>query len=228
MLTVACVNVGTKYGVEYVERLRTMVENHLSSPHRFVCLTDQPGLYESGKVQALDISRERLSGWWAKLKLFDAGFRAQNGLGQWLYFDLDTVIIRDISPLARWAGSFAICENFTRLAGNLKWPCGYGSCVMSIGQGFGVTLWNEFNRDRDGAIRTSPRGDQQFIEKQYPHALLLQDEMPEDFFIGYRRLTQVKPERASVVVFAGNHKPDNSPFPWVQTAWLGSQTARTS
>jgi hypothetical protein len=169
----------------------------------------------------LDISKERLSGWWAKLKLFDPVFRARNGMGRWLYFDLDTVILRDLSPLAEWNGSFGICGNFTRAAGHTEWPCAYGSCVMSLGMGYGSSLWRLFNNDREAAMKISPKGDQQFIEKVYPHAHILQCCVPPKFFIGYRDLNNQVPEAASVVVFAGNHKPDNSQFPWVAKAWQG-------
>ncbi|MFM8903690.1 MAG: glycosyltransferase, partial [Verrucomicrobiota bacterium] len=40
MATILCMKWGTKYGPEYVNRLRSMVRRHLRMPHRFVCLTD--------------------------------------------------------------------------------------------------------------------------------------------------------------------------------------------
>ncbi|CAM9509636.1 unnamed protein product [Phaeothamnion confervicola] len=39
-LTVVCVKWGTKYGVEYVNRLAWAIRRHLPLPHRFVCLAD--------------------------------------------------------------------------------------------------------------------------------------------------------------------------------------------
>ena len=39
-VTVLCVKFGTKYGREYIERLRNMVSRHLTVPYEFVCLTD--------------------------------------------------------------------------------------------------------------------------------------------------------------------------------------------
>ena len=39
-VTVLCVKFGTKYGREYIERLRNMVSRHLTVPYEFVCITD--------------------------------------------------------------------------------------------------------------------------------------------------------------------------------------------
>jgi hypothetical protein len=209
VITVACVRVGTKYGPEYVDRLESMAARHLAS-HRFVCLTDQPDT----PGETIDVSACGLDGWWAKMCLFDRRLIP----GRVLFFDLDTVILNDLTPLAEWGGAFGICESFTRRAGNLNWPCRYGSCVMSIGPGFGQDIWERFDRDRDAIMRRCTRGDQQAIEALHPTATLLQDELPEGFFMGYRDLTDTKPD-ASVIVFGGRRKPGNSPYQWVTDAW---------
>src|SRR3990167_5112266 len=163
-------------------------------------------------VTTVDIRQERLSGWWAKMKLFDSDFRKRVAPGRWLYFDLDTVLLQSIQPLVEWSGEFGICANFTRLAGHLTWPCKYGSCVMSLAEGFGEEIWAKFNKDRGGYIRQCTRGDQELIEQLHPGATLLQGTLPPKFFVGYRDLTDATPE-AAVVVFAGTHKQSNSPYP---------------
>lgn len=218
-MTIACVYVGTRYSQHYVTRLRSMAKRYADSEHRFICLTDSPEYIQSLGVEAADIGHERLSGWWAKMKLFDAAFRKQTAPGRWVYFDLDTVLLGSIQPLLEWKGEFGICANFTRLSGHLAWPCKYGSCVMSLAEGFGQQMWEKFNKDRSGYIRQCTRGDQELIEHLYPNATLLQDVLPAGFFIGYRDLEETAPQ-AAVVVFAGNHKPDNSPLPWVREAWV--------
>lgn len=91
MLTVACVNVGNYEGRgdEYVRRLRSMVDRHLSQPHRFECITqsDKPG-------------------WWAKIDLFQPG-RFE---GRVLYFDLDTVITGELDTLASHKGTVYLTD----------------------------------------------------------------------------------------------------------------------
>lgn len=88
-LTVACVlKSGGHYDAEYVERLRDGVRNNLIIPYRFVCLSD------------VDVPCERielkydLPGWWSKMELFRPDIPEDI-----LYFDLDTVIVGDLTPL---------------------------------------------------------------------------------------------------------------------------------
>ena len=97
-MIVACVRNGTKYGTDYVYRLRAMVERHLKVPHWFVCLTDRPD--ELPDVVTVDIKRHGLPGWFAKMALFEPTWR--NGQ-RVIYFDLDTVICGDLKPLAALA-----------------------------------------------------------------------------------------------------------------------------
>ena len=38
-------------------------------------------------------------------------------------------------------------------------------------------------------------------------------------YFGYRDFTATRPADASIAIFAGSHKPDNSPHQWVKDAW---------
>lgn len=111
-LTVACVlrrgglYLGSREGAyfaKYVRILRDSVAEHLSLPHRFVCLTDVP--VPCAHIDLLDLS----PGAWAKLELFKRG----QFDGPVLYFDLATVVLGDLDELARVAldGEFgALCH----------------------------------------------------------------------------------------------------------------------
>lgn len=214
-MIVACVRIGTRYPVGYVYKLKAMVACYLPIDHKFVCITDRPlDLPGIEKVPVYD-----LMGWWAKLKLFDPLW---GRVGQRiLYFDLDTVICGDLSPLAALDVEFGICANFTRAAGNLNWPCRYGSCVMTIGPSFGADVWRNFNVDKNAIMaRAGHYGDQKAIEELIPAATLLQEVLPTGFFLGYRDLKASKPPGCSVVVFAGNSKPHNCAEPWIKDAWV--------
>lgn len=213
MITVGCVKVGTKYGPEYVERLDSMLARHCPIEYRLICLTDDP---KSVDVMTIDVSGYGLTGWWAKMTLFDPKLR---GRGPWLYFDLDTVICGDIAPLALWTGEFGICENFTRLAGHPTWPCRYGSCVMAFAQGFGQGVFDRFMADRDALMEKAGKfGDQIVIEWLKPDARILQADMP-DLFKSYRDLDDTGPGKSSVICFGGRHGPNNSEYEWVRNAW---------
>jgi hypothetical protein len=215
-LTVACVRTGTRYGAEYVYRLRDGVARHLKRPHRFVCLTDRPE--DLPNVETIDVSGDGLAGWWAKMILFQLAGGCADRI---LYFDLDTVICGPLDPLADLDVEFGICGNFARAAGNLSWPCRYGSCVMTIRAGYGGAVWREFDANRDYYMgQAGNYGDQKAIEMLIPVATILQDVMPPRFFLGYRDVTERKPEHCSLVIFAGRSKPHNCDTQWIKAEWI--------
>lgn len=225
MLTVACVDVGVKYPRHYVTRLQQMVAKWLWVPHRFICLTDDPEPIPN--VESVNIGWTQLAGWWAKMALFDPEIR---GPGPCLYFDLDTIITGTLAPLAdaRYYERFGICANFTRAAGNTRWPCRYGSCVMTFPAGWGAGIWQEFRSAPDDYMHDNPKGDQQLIEHLVPNAVMLQDNLPPGYFVGYRELYRhplAPPPGASIIVYGGREKPHNTPLQWARNAWRGEQSA---
>jgi len=215
-LIIACVRTGTRYSLLYVTKLRNMVARHLKRPYTMVCLTDQPGRCEG--VTFIDVTATSLQGWWAKMLLFEPEWRGRDKV---VYLDLDTVVIGDPAPLADVPGEFAICENFTRLAGNADYPCKFNSSVMVIGGGMASFVWTAFQRRQELLLMTHARhGDQACIEELYPRAALLQSLVPKGFFCNYRDLTMHKPKQAAIINFGGSRKPDNCPIPWVQQEWM--------
>lgn len=103
MLTVATVlRSGGVYDATWVECLQRQVRAHLPVDHRFVCLSD------------VDVPCERIGletewpGWWAKLELWRPGTFSDRVL----YFDLDTLIVDDISALATYEGNRAALDDF--------------------------------------------------------------------------------------------------------------------
>ena len=216
MITVACVWTGTKYGPEYVERLRNMAGRHLDRPHRVLCLTDRPE--KIAGVDRINIAATGLTAWWAKMLLFVPSIR---GPDRTLYFDLDTVICGDLGPLADLDCDFGICGNFARAAGHPAWPCAYGSCVMTFAPTWGRDVYDQFMMDREHIIDACGRyGDQMAIERLVPDATILQERLPHGFFLNKRDLGAVKPDSASVVVFGGAARPHNCTFGWVKEAWI--------
>lgn len=215
MITVACVRTGTRYGTEYVYRLKRGVARNLNQPHRFVCLTDRPD--ELVNVETIDVSGDGLQGWWAKLILLQLAAGSSDRI---IYLDLDTVVCGDLSPLAELDVAFGICGNFTRAAGCMTWPCRYGSCVMSFAAGFGKAEWAEFNQRREFYMgQAGYYGDQKAFELLIPAATILQDVLPPGFFLGYRDITEQKPEHCGLVIFAGKSKPHNCTTEWIVDAW---------
>lgn len=245
MITIACVRIGKKYPSEYVAKLFSMLRRYLPKQlemvngenaftiksaeqflkkYRFVCLTDQPEQFPGVEnipvwhlMEKYNLKKEH--GWWAKIFLFN---RSLVGTEQLLYFDLDTVIINSLGPLLKaiWKRQFfAICENFTMLAGHSTWPCRYGSCLMYLPKNFGQSVFNSFIRNPANAIRENPKGDQQFIERQIPNAIYFQDICPPGYIVGRRDFTDQRPKEAAIMIFAGPHKPHNTKIGWLRNEW---------
>ena len=216
-MIVACVRTGTKYPIEYVYRLRDMVARHLKVPYKFVCLTDDPNLLPDIDCVVVE---KGLLGWWAKMQLFNTRWRQGHKV---IYFDLDMVICGELAPLAALEVDFAVCGSFTRAAGNKNWPCIYGSCCMVLGVNLGVYIWEIFCRNKVALMAAAGNyGDQMALQHIYPDATILQDVLPQGFFLGYRHLTHHKPEGCSVVVFAGSNKPHNCNEQWIEKEWARS------
>jgi len=211
---IICVRTGTKYGIEYVERLRNMVRRYHPNMH-IRCLTDQPERADG--VEFVDISMWRLPGWWAKMTVFRPDLRDYAPSA--IYLDLDTVITGSLKPLLDLKTDFAICANFTRLAGNKDWPCKYGSCVMRFNGAFGYDVLHKFTKNADRYMEQCPKGDQQAIERIWPDADILQDMLPSGYMMGYRDFPAQKPDSLSLAIFAGSHKPHNTPHKWLKEAW---------
>lgn len=86
---VFCVNVGDKYSIEYVYKLKAAIERHLSYSHKFFVYTDQPKNYPFSIKAEYDLET-----WWNKLLVFE-------NTGPCLYFDLDTIVHGSLDKLVQ-------------------------------------------------------------------------------------------------------------------------------
>lgn len=93
MLQVVCVKVGDKYGPEWVNRLFRAVSLHLSLPHDFACLTDDPIGIDCRIIRS---SRPDLEGWWQKVALFGPQPYVSDRIA---YLDLDTVVTGSLDEI---------------------------------------------------------------------------------------------------------------------------------
>ena len=118
-LIVACVWWGTKYGVEYVEKLRNSVARNLSVPYEFVCITDREDVPEGVRAIPTPVANELCQstnsygdgkGWWAKVGLFKPGLFGD--ATRIMYLDLDVVVCGSLDRIACSQESFCMIENF--------------------------------------------------------------------------------------------------------------------
>jgi hypothetical protein len=199
-ITVACVKAKPNYGHEYVNRLHRAVREHFPVRHRFVCFTDDA----SGVMCNTKGLPQGIGGWWAKLALFRDGVLKDRVI----YFDLDTLVVDDISFLAEYEGSFALLRDFYR-------PDGYGSGVM-VWNGEHSYIWNKWVA---AGRPLHPLGDQGWMEQQVK-AELLQELYPGAFKSFKADELEDGPKGAAVVSFHGVPKQhDFADDHWVSKAW---------
>ena len=84
---------GTRYGVEFANKLFKAVNRHLTRPFRFVCFTDDEAGLADGitayPIPEIDIAPPKLYTGWRKLCLFKPGLPIE---GPCLFLDLDLLI----------------------------------------------------------------------------------------------------------------------------------------
>lgn len=161
---ILCVRFGTKYGREYVERLRNMIKRHTTLPHEIVCLTDDQHPIE-GVRSIVRPNQNYAKGWWHKVHMFDPGLPLQ---GRILYFDLDVVIHNNIDKLiSHERNHFLGILDFNRKF-HATWKY-LNSSVLSWNFGTQTHIWDEFKKDPNLAMRM--QGDQDWIWKTSHHIL---------------------------------------------------------
>ena len=188
MLKVACVyKTGGVYTAEYVHGLRAGVERHLSWPFEWVCLSDDPSV-------ATHALHENLPGWWSKFELMTLVG------GRVLYFDLDTVIHGDITPLAH-VERLTLLRDFYR-------PDGLGSGLMMLPEADREEMWDHWEKSPHGHMgRFAIEGDQAVMEMRWlDRANRWQDVLP-GVIVSYKAHPLAERDKASVTCYHGSPKP---------------------
>jgi hypothetical protein len=158
----ACVIHGDAYDWIYVERLYRMVSRNISAqlvfhvftehdrsvpPHMVKhCLEPWPGV--AGPKRA----------WWYKLQMFDP----RHWSGDLLYFDLDVVIVNDITwAVQESTEQFWAVRDFRYLQRSTHW--GINSSMMWWNVAKFAWVWEKFSTDMSSIIQQFP-GDQDFLQ----------------------------------------------------------------
>lgn len=190
MLTVACVlRVSNDYDAEYVQQLSDAVFAYLPSPHRFVCLSDVP------------VPCERIPfeydwpTWWSKIELFKLPPPV-------LYFDLDTMIVGDLTDIAATASllPFVALQDFYR-------EKGLGSGMMSWASDMSRLYRTFAERPGFWQDRCHRLGDQGFIEQTFTVAGKWQTILPGQVVSYKKHAKDGVPDDARVICFHGKPKP---------------------
>lgn len=234
MTNVCCVNWGTKYGVEYTLRLYNMVKRHTTKDFKFYVLTDQTERYNKyNDIIAIELDTD-LVGWWNKLLLFKDGVLPK---GEYLYFDLDVVIVDDIDCLFEHP-SFGIIRDFIRPSNGLLPGPEYNSSILKFDNRTTNGIWLHYINNKklwhDYQKQVHFFGDQNVIShyvNTYPDFLSV---FPDELIWSYKKGVErgktagdrsryfgdTIPPNGRVCVFHGEPSPDKVETEWVKKNWV--------
>lgn len=234
-----CVKWGDKYPAEYVNRLHSMITRHINGKFTLYCLTDNSSDLNSD-IRPLPILDDSLSGWWHKLSLFQGDFHGLKG--DFLYLDLDVVIVGDLDEFFSYKPGFFLASK-DLLTGALN------SSVFRFHIGSQPQIWDSF-QENASFIASHYKGDQDWITEKVVNESIWPEEWVVSFKkqcnariprtygrlgVIWRRLGWMKvegeaelPERARIVQFHGKPDPEDvmdgsydiyKAAPWIKEYW---------
>jgi hypothetical protein len=190
MITIACVyKSGKKFNISYVEKLYNMVSRNMTLPFEFVCLTD---VQADVPFRLIKLKYE-LPGWWSKFELFRHGIYNTDYV---LYFDLDTLILRNIDEITEVVRQheFLMLRGFNLEARKLGDTPASGIMGFKVGSEIINYIYSEFFKDPALNIRKTEAkggpggqgGDQGFTGDLlgWDNIKKFQDYLPEGYIAG--------------------------------------------
>lgn len=205
---------GGDYTQEYVEKLFASIKRNLhESPEmEYICLTDLPIKTSDFTVKPL---LHNYPGWWSKVEVFRPGLTKAELC---VYFDLDTIILRDISDILTVKGG----KTFSALyPWNMKNRSNgdFASGIMRWKNPLYSFLYSDFSE----SMQQEFPGDQQYFSAQmkkrgFPWLPL------QSFFPGiYSYKRNIRGENllgdSRVVCFHGNPRPHALNYRWIKENW---------
>src|SRR6185437_14984596 len=214
MQTIICAKWGTKYGVDYLNRLASMVRRNTARETRLICFTDDATGADPwvtiAPLPPINLPQRVSSSPWRKLSFWQ--YPLLDLEGDVLFFDLDVVITGPIDDFFDYMpGRFCVAQNWTQLhqrVGNTsiyRFPVGKMSYI-----------YDAFNADPE-AILSRYRIEQQYISAASGDAVFFPREWclsfkhsllpiwPVRFFVPPRL-----PPGTKVVAFHGKPDPDEA------------------
>lgn len=167
-IDVGCVIHSSTYGWQYVERLYNMVCRHLPYDVRFHVWTEHDRSVPPHMVKHILDDWPGISGpkrsWWYKLQLFNSAHHC----GDLLYFDLDSVIVGDISwTVENSPQYFHVLRDFRYL--QKPNHSSMNSSLMWFNVEQFQSVWQDFAATDIVSTCRAYQGDQDYINAKIPH-----------------------------------------------------------
>lgn len=223
--TIVCMRWGQRYGVEYVNRLWSMIRRHTRRPTRLVCYTDSTqGLDPAVEAYPLPEIRlpQRLAMLpWRKISLWRPDLPGLSG--ETLYIDLDVVITGPLDDFFDYEpGKFCIIRNWTASHGGT----GNTTCYRFV-PGSAAHLFDRMEREPEVVYRTYGNS-QTFVSREVgqptaywpaPWCLSFKHSLMPPFPLNFLVAPKLPPD-ARLIAFTGQPDPDQALLGrWPMPAW---------
>lgn len=215
-LTISAWNWGTKYGPEYVDRLRAGVARNLRQPHEFRVFTPEPE----------DLYLTEIKGCFCRLRIFDPEWQARNGFkpgDRILNLDLDLIVTGALDELLSRPEPFAILSGV-----NSANPCWANGSVWWTTAGYRADVWTDFSVEAANELPAYEFADDQlWLAHKLPDAGRI---TAADGVYGFQKKFWPKgealPKNASIVAFPGWRDPSGwAHLDWIKEHWIGEKVA---
>lgn len=203
---------GSKYGPEYIDRLRAGILRNCGERHRLIVAEPCAG----------DMFLTSVPGCFARLRTFDPAWQAAMDIpagGRIVSLDLDNVITGPLDGLFDRPEPFCILQGV-----NASNPCRYNGSLWMLRAGYRPDVWSDFSLEKAAGIPAFAFPDDQlwFAEK-VPGA---GEFGPATGVYGFKKPGwpngDALPENARIVAFFGHRDPSQfTHVPWVRKHWLG-------
>lgn len=213
-VAVACVlKSGGDFTPDHVHRLQNMMERNVKDiEYKFVCLSDVPVDLDNGGINIH--LRYDYSKWWSKVELFREDMVDAETI---IYFDLDTVILKNIDDILAADFDFAALRPWNS-ANRRNGQCASGMMAWKNDGSYSF-ISEQFNFTDIGDY---PHGDQQYISEalsehgKFPQ--FLQDTVGGIY--SYKRECRDRlPPDARIICFHGSPRPEEVKHDWMVANW---------
>ena len=235
---------GSRYGVEYVNKLHRAVSRQLTPPFRFVCFTDDPAGLDPGishfPIPEIDLPASASVTGWRKLCLFRRDLPIA---GPSLFLDLDLLIAGQLDPFFEFEPDrIAIIKNWVHW--RKEWfgrlPRIGNSSVFRFEANQCGFVWDQFHQEKEWALANF-RPPQSYLTHCLRERMVF---WPEEWVRSFKRhcrpifpvnflVAPRLPRGARIVAFHGKPDPPEAaagyrgrkfhhysrPARWIQELW---------
>lgn len=212
-------NVGV--GSEYVNRLYRGIQRNLDLPFDFCCLTNVPEIIPNleREIQASFLLPKSWKGCLPKLEAHNPSY--QSGLkGRVLVFDLDTVIVGDITDICSFNGAPFITRAWFKGIRKGQWLS--GGDLLSFDVGSTNYLYEKYKKDPKDVERWTG-GRERFVYREWAKPIDYWQRILPGQIVSYKNHmidTNEIPKNARIVSCHGNPRPhEMADVSWIKDNW---------